>query len=199
MTWSGFNSMSGSTVSKGGNGKSPTHTRLRTVLIALLGLNVVLLTLVFHRPGFTLPEQQAELVRARERRDAAQNAVAQMRDLRSKLQGALQNGDQFAKVHFLARGDGFSTILEDLEARAADAGLRPGGVTYKLADEQDQPGWTGVEVNLAVEGDYPDLLRFIHQLEQSDLFWIINSIGVAGSAEKGLRMSLVMQTYFIPS
>jgi Tfp pilus assembly protein PilO len=199
MRWSGFTSMGGSTASRGGNGKSPTHTRLRIALIALLGLNALLLALVFHRPGFTLPEQQAELVRARERRDAARNAVAQMRDLRSKLQDALQNGNQFAKDHFLARGDGFSTILEDLESRASAAGLRPGGITYQLQDEQDQPGWTGVDVTLAVEGNYPDLVRFIHQLEQSDLFWIINGINVSGSADRELRMNLLMQTYFLPS
>ena len=199
MPWPGFSQLRGSTVSAGGSGKSPAHARLRISLIALLGLNAVLLALLFHRPGFTLPEQQAGLVRARESRDAARDAVAQMRDLRSKLQGALQNGDQFAKDRFLARGDGFSAILQDLADRASDAGLRPGGITYQLQEEQDQPGWTGVEVTLAVEGDYPDLLRFIHQLEQSELFWIINGISVAGSGERELRMSLLMQTYFIPS
>jgi hypothetical protein len=191
--------MGGSTVSSRGAGTSPTHTRLRVALIALLGVNVALLALLFHRPGFTLPEQQAELVRARERRDAARDAVAHMRDLRSKLQGALQNGDQFARNHFLARTDGFSSILQDLEDRASASGLHPGGITYQMQDEQGQPGWTGVEVTLAVEGDYPDLLRFIHQLEQSDLFWIINGITVAGSAGRDLRMNLLMQTYFIPA
>jgi len=199
VSWFGFTQMGGSTVSTGGNGKSPSHTRLRIVLIVLLGLNVALLALVFHRPGFTLPEQQEDLVRARDRRDAARNAVAQMRDLRAKLQSALRNGDQFAKGHFLARGDGFSMILEDLEARASAAGLHPSGITYQLQDEENQPGWTGVEVTLGVEGDYPDLMRFIHQLEESDLFWIINGVSVAGSGERELRMNLLMQTYFIPS
>jgi len=199
MPWSPFARMSGSSVSGGGNGKSRAHTRLRIVLFVLLGLNVVLLALVFQRSGFTLPEQQAELVLARERRDAARDAVAQMQDLRSKLQGALRNGDQFAQDRFLARGDGFSSILEDLEDRASAAGLRPGGITYQLQDEPDQPGWTGVDVNLAVEGGYPDLLRFIHQLEQSDLFWIINGISVTGNTPSELRMNLLMQTYFIPS
>ena len=75
----------------------------------------------------------------------------------------------------------------------------PVGITYQLQDEQNQPGWTGFNVTLTVAGDYPDLLRFIHQLEQSDLFWIISGVSVAGSAERELRMSLQMQTYFIPS
>jgi len=198
MRWPRFSPMGGS-VSGGGNGKSRAGSRLRIAVFALLGLNAVLMTLIFHRPGFTLPQQQAELVRARDRRDAARDAVAQMRDLRFKLQGALQNGEQFAQNHFLARGAGFSSILTDLERRASEASLRPGGITYQLREEPDQPGWTGVEVTLTVEGQYPDLLRFIHQLEQSDLFWIINSIGVAGEAGRDLRMNLQMQTYFIPS
>ena len=199
MRWPGFSQTGGSSVSGGRNSKSRAHARLRIAVFALLGLNAVLLTLVFHRPGFTLPQQQAELVRARESRDAARDSVAQMRDLRSKLQGALQNGDQFAQDRFLARGEGFSAILTDLERRASEAGLRPGGISYQLRDELDQPGWTSVEVTLAVEGEYPDLLRFIHQLEQSDLFWIINGLNVAGNADRELRMNLQMQTYFIPS
>ncbi len=199
MRWLGLLRVGGSTVSAGSNGASRSHSRLRIVLIVLLGLNAVLLALVFHRPGFTLPQQQAELVRARERRDVARDSVTQMRDLRSKLQSALQNGDQFAKDYFLPRGAGFSVILQDLEDQASDVGLRPAGATYQLQEEQDQPGWTGVEVTLGVAGDYPDLLRFIHRLEQSDLFWIINGISVSGSADRELRMNLVMQTYFIPS
>jgi Tfp pilus assembly protein PilO len=199
MPWRGFSEMSGSVVSAGRNGKSRTRARLRVAILAVLAVNAVLAVLVFHRPGFTLPQQQAELLRARESFEAAQESVHQMRDLRSKLQGALQNGDQFAREHFLARGEGFSAILTDLERRASATGLRPGGITYSLSDQEDQPGWTGVEVTLTVEGDYPDLVRFVNELEQSDLFWIINSISVAGDAARELRMNLQMQTYFIPS
>jgi Tfp pilus assembly protein PilO len=190
--------MSGSALSAGGNGKSRARARLRTAVFAVLGVNIILAVLIFHRPGFTLPQQQAELVRIRERYEAARDSVAQMRDLRSKLQGALQNGDQFARERFLARGEGFSAILTDLESRASEAGLRPNGVSYQVREEADQPGWTGVEVTLNVEGDYPNLLRFVHELEQSDLFWIINGISVTGDASRELRMSLQMQTYFIP-
>ena len=199
MRWPEFLQASGSTVSAGGNGTPRSYSRLRIALIVLLGLNAVLLALVFHRPGSTLSQQQADLVRSRERRDIARDSVAQMRDLRSKLHSALQNGDQFAKDHFLSRGAGFSVILQDLEDQASDVGLRPGGITYQLEEEQDQPGWTGVEVTLVVAGDYPDLLRFIHRLEQSNLFWIINGISVSGGADRELRMNLTMQTYFIPS
>ena len=198
MRW-GLAQIGGSTVSNGGNGASRARARLRTIIVGLLALNALLLALLFYRPGLTLTEQQADLVRARLRRDAAQETVSQMRQLREKLQVALRNGDQFARDHFQARNSGFSAILADLESRASEGKLKPGGITYRLAEQQDQPGWTSVDVTLAVEGEYPDLLRFIHQLEQSDLFWIIQGLTVAGDVGQGLRMNLQMQTYLVSS
>jgi hypothetical protein len=199
MRWPGLAQFGGSTVSNGGNGASKARARLRTAVVGLLALNALLLALLYYRPGLTLSEQQADLVSARLRRDAAQETVAQMRQLREKLQVALQNGDQFAREHFQARNTGFSAILADLERRASESELTPAGITYRLAEQQDQPGWTSVDVTLAVEGEYPDLLRFIHQLEQSDLFWIIQSLTVAGDVGQGLRMNLQMQTYLVSS
>ncbi|MGH9787062.1 MAG: hypothetical protein ACRD88_23065, partial [Terriglobia bacterium] len=113
MRWLGlarFAQFGGSTVSNGGNGASRARARLRTTVVGLLALDALLLALLFHQPGLTISEQQADLVRARLRRDAAQDAVAQMRQLREKLQVALQNGEQFAREHFQARSTGFSAI-----------------------------------------------------------------------------------------
>jgi hypothetical protein len=199
MRWLGLAQFGGSTVANGGNGASRARARLRTTVVGLLALNTLLLALLYYRPGLTLAEQQADLVRARLRRDAAQETVVQMRQLREKLEVALQNGAQFARGHFQARNTAFSAILSDLERRASESKLTPGGISYRLTEEQDQPGWTSVDVTLAVEGDYPDLLRFVHQLEQSDLFWIIQSLTVTGDAGQKLRMNLQMQTYLVSS
>ena len=199
MRWPGLAQTGGSAISSGWNGKSRVRARLRITLLGLLALDAVLLALLFHRPGHTLPQQQQELERARARHEAAQSAVTQMRELRSKMQGALQNGEKFSQENFQARSSGFSAILTDLEHQASENRLKPSGITYQLEEEKLQPGWTNVEVTLTVEGEYPDLIRFINHLEQSDLFWIINGLNVTGGTGKGLRMSLQMGTYFIPS
>ena len=197
--WPEFAQIGRAAVSGGWNGKSPVRARLRIIVLGLLALDAVLLALLFHRPGHTLPQQQEELQRVRARRDAAQNTVAQMRELRSKLQVALQNGQTFSKENFQARSSGFSAVLADLEQQASENHLKPSGVAYRLEEEKLQPGWTNVAVTLTVEGEYEDLIRFINYLEQSDLFWIINGLTVTGGTGKGLRMSLQMETYFIPS
>ena len=199
MHWPGLAQTGGSAISSGWNGKSRVRARLRISLLGLLALDAVLLALLFHRPGHTLPQQQQELERVRARRDAAQSAVTQMRELRVKMQGALQNGEKFSQENFRGRRSGFSAILADLEHQASENRLKPSGITYRLEEEKLQPGWTDVEVTVTVEGEYPDLIRFINHLEQSDLFWIINGISVTGGTGKGLRMNLQMGTYFIPS
>ena len=56
-----------------------------------------------------------------------------------------------------------------------------------------------VEATLAVEGGYSDLVHFINRLEQSEVFWIIDSLNVSGSISRELRLNLQMETYFVPS
>ena len=199
IRWPGLAQFRRGAVAGGWNGKSPLRTRLRITLLGLLALDAVLLALLFHRPGHTLGQQQQELTRVRDRRDGAKSTVAQMRELRAKLQVALQNGQSFAKENFQARSSGFSAVLTDLEHQASENRLKPSGVSYRLDAEKLQPGWTNVGVTLTVEGEYPDLIRFINHLEQSDLFWIIRGLTVTAGTGKGLRMSLQMETYFIPS
>ena len=189
--------------STGWNGQTRARTRIRLILLLLLTLNAILGALVSQPHGHTLLERQEELRRVRARKEEAQNAVVEMRELRGKVEVALQNGEEFSRKNFLTRHSAFSAILTDLEHLASESRLKPVGTSYQLEDEKERPGWTNVEVTLGVEGEYPDLVRFINHLEQSNLFWIIDSLNVAGAStgppSRGLRLTLKMQTYFIPS
>ena len=53
-----------------------------------------------------------------------------------------------------------------------------------------------LEATLAIEGGYSNLVHFINRLEQSQLFWIIDSLNVSGSVSRELRLNLQMETYF---
>jgi hypothetical protein len=54
-------------------------------------------------------------------------------------------------------------------------------------------------VSLSVEGEYTDLVRFLNELEQSDLFWIIEGLEAAGEPDARLRLDLHAETYLLPS
>ena len=50
-----------------------------------------------------------------------------------------------------------------------------------------------------VDGEYPDMVRFLNQLEQSKLFWIVESLTVSGKVGQKLRLNLQAATYLLPT
>lgn len=184
--------------SSGRNGAPPVGNRLRMVLGALLVANAVLLVLVFSPPGRTLSEREQELERTRARHEELSKTGQQLRELRGKLQAAIHNGQQFTEQNFLAKKTAFSAMLADLEEVALQNQVKPSSISYGLNEESDYPGWVNVEVTMTVAGEYSNLVRFINRLEQSPLFWIIDSLTVSGSPERGLHLNLNMETYIVP-
>ncbi|MBI4463246.1 MAG: type 4a pilus biogenesis protein PilO [Acidobacteria bacterium] len=181
----------------GKNGALPGHSRLRMGLGLLLVANAVLLVLVFRPPSRTLAEQEVELQRVRARHESLWKTVQQMRELRSKLQTAIQSDQQFPQEHFLQRKEAFSTMMTGLEQTASQNRLTPASITYRMEEERNRPGWVSVTVTLGVEGRYEDLIRFINRLEQSPLFWMINRLKVTGARNQVLRLDLELETYIV--
>ncbi|MBI4461076.1 MAG: type 4a pilus biogenesis protein PilO [Acidobacteria bacterium] len=186
-------------VFSGCQGPSRARMRIRIALLLLLAFNAILLAVVLRPPGTALVVRQERFERVRNQHESALKTVRQMRTLKAKLDAALQNGQEFVGENFLPRESAFSVLLADLERLASENRLRPSDIKYRLQPEEGQPNWTAVAVNLTVEGEYPDLVRFINRLEQSRLFWIIDSLSVTGAAGRALRLDLAMRTYSVPS
>lgn len=155
----------------------------------------MLLVLIFRPLGPSAEERQAQLLRSREQYETTLQSVKQIRDLQAKLQGAIQNDEHFSREHFLHRETAFSAMVSDLENLASQNHLRAANVNYELKADKKHAEVVNVGVTMAVEGQYNDLVQFINKLEQSQLFWIVDNITVSGSANKGLRLNLQMETY----
>jgi len=180
------------------NGESPARARIRMVLAALAVLNAIFLFLVIRPPERSVAERQEELQRERARYDTTLAKVAQMRELRTKLGSAIQNDAEFTRKHFLSRKTAFSAMVADLERLGTENQVKTSSISYQLKDDPKQPEFVNVAVTMTVEGAYPELMRFINKLEQSELFWIINNMNVAASQSKGsLRLNLLMETYAV--
>jgi Tfp pilus assembly protein PilO len=178
---------------------SRLRIRLRWALAGLLALNGILFFLLFRAPMGSPEDREAELQRLEEQHRAATEQVRQLRQLREKVQAATRNEQQFARENFLQRSSAFSKMIENLEELASSNQLRPSDISYRLNPEDNQLAWVNVEVTLSVEGEYSDLVRFVNELEQSDLFWIIQGLEVSGDPAAGLRLNLQTETYLLPS
>lgn len=131
-------------------------------------------------------------------RDEDRRMVADVRRaqaFREQLPDVRKDCDTFFDNTLLLSSTGYSAIVADLGKITADAGLPPGGVTFKQKSVE-QKGIVEVEVNAAVEGNYASLVKFINGLERSKNLYLIDSMSLDSGGERGPRLSLLMRTYF---
>jgi Tfp pilus assembly protein PilO len=84
----------------------------------------------------------------------------------------------FLSARVIPRRDGFAALIQEKERQAQFAGLTPQRVTYELT-EQPQFGMHAVYINMPLQGDYESLTRFIQALEESETFFIMDSMNLA--------------------
>lgn len=180
-------------------GPSPREVRLKIIIAALLLVSAGLIYYQVQAPGRSPEARQAQVESLESNHRIAQTRLAQLRELTRRVQAATQTGQSFATGNFLGRANAFSTMVRNLEELASENNLQPSNISYRLLDETNELGWTGVEVSLALEGEYSSVVRFINKLEKSKIFWIIRGLNVTGAKNSILRLNLTTETYLLPS
>jgi hypothetical protein len=173
--------------------------RLQAALVILLVLDAVVIFLLFRSPSQPAAARQEELARMEARHDALQAEVEQLRNLRGKVLSATENEQRFTRDNFLPRGSAASQMTQNLNDLATQNRVRPSDISFQFNQGDNQLGWVYVEASLSVQGDYSSLVRFINQLERSQLFWILQGLDVSGGNSPGLRLNLKVATYLTPS
>ena len=79
------------------------------------------------------------------------------------------------------------------------AGVKNQRQNYSI-DQAAQYGLYSVKITLPVTGRYPGVIKLLKELEESQTFFIINSIDVQGGSENApasdLEMALNLETFF---
>lgn len=94
----------------------------------------------------------------------------------------------------------FTVFLAELFSLAGGAGLTLDRITYSPKDDAES-GLLHYPLSFSVQGDYVQIKKFIHSLEQSPRIIAIEEISLSGSSSEtthGNRVSLSMRltTYF---
>ncbi|GEM_PF-5521604 len=154
---------------------------VRGVLIALVVIDGLFLFFSFRPLGRSFAAQQEELKSLREDARAKRDSVARLRKIEATLKESAKLGDQFYSTKFLPAETGFATIMEEVERLANSSGVRKSSVSYGVQEIQGRPDLEGVTIDTTIDGDYAKIVRFVNQLEQSQLFLIVDSLGVQSS------------------
>ena len=127
-------------------------------------------------------------------------SVERLEKLSAQLETSEHDRRQLFTAHFIGRATGYSQILPKLEMIAENAGVKTTRKDYAI-DEAPQFSLYSVKIRIPVTGGYPNVVNFIRNLENSDTFFIINSIDVRGaslatSVASAISLALNLETFF---
>lgn len=96
-----------------------------------------------------------------------------------KVETARAGGDELLETITLSRRTAFSEIVSELDqaAKAAGVDLRDRGINADPIDGSDTLSMLTITQNL--EGNYENLVKFLNQLDRSERFVIVESLGAA--------------------
>ncbi|HTP44735.1 MAG TPA: GspMb/PilO family protein [Candidatus Limnocylindrales bacterium] len=116
--------------------------------------------------------------------------------IRASLPQVGKDCDGFYKSDFLPASTGYSAVLAEFTEITHKTGLKTGGISFQQKELKDH-GVTQVSMKTTVEGDYPALIEFIHALEKSKNFYLLDNLTLAsGGATPGVKLNLDLRTFF---
>lgn len=168
----------------------------RAVVGFLLLANVVAALIAFH-PWGGGPEE----LRARQQQLSRQAAdlrarIERSKALVSKVEQARKEGDSFLAQYVTERRITFSTILEELNTTAKEAGIKQKESSIVLEPVEGSDTLSQMTISVGYEGTYQNLTKFVNLLDKSKRFLIIENM-VASPQQSGqmLNVSFKLDTF----
>jgi Tfp pilus assembly protein PilO len=170
---------------------------LRGIIGALLIANLAAAVIAFKPFGGgadDLERQEASLQQQistmRKRIDAGKLLV-------DKMQNARHDKDQFLAKYVTDERIGTSTLLEELQRIATEAGVKQLPITQNEQDIEGSSTFKMVTVTEGCEGSYASLAKFINLVDKSPHFLIIESLQTTAPQQNGgaLIVQLKINTF----
>ena len=132
--------------------------------------------------------------------EARRQRIETLERLNAQLSTLEQDRARLFTTHFIPRDAGWSEILPKLNAMVQEAHVVNTQKGYTI-DQTPQYGLYSVKIRVPVQGAYPNVMNFIKDIENSETFFIIDSIDVRGSNASGpnsseIALDLNIETFF---
>ena len=166
--------------------------------IGIIAVIAALFFLILYLPARVDYSRLNASIRSLESEIVEQSAVLeQLEELDRSVDEVQTESLRFLAARFIPREQGFAAMLPDLDRLAEMAGINRNRVQYVV--DGPQFGVYAISINIPVQGNYSEITRFIRELERSDMFFILDSIGLGTSSSDipgSLDLSLNLTTFF---
>jgi len=176
--------------------------RQQYLFLSLLGVIAVIDLLFFfimYQPArsdyFRL---QDSIAKARADVQLRKLKIDRLEKLSAQLETFAQDRRRLYTMHFIPKSSGWSEILVQLDGMVRKTGVKNARKDYNV-DEAPQYGLESVKIRVPATGVYSNVVNLIKELENSDTFFIIDSIDLRGNVTTGtpeITMNLNLETFF---
>lgn len=166
---------------------------VRAILGVLLVANLVAAGLVLFPPGGSAEDLDRQLTALQTQVTSKQALLESTRRHALAVERGRAEGDHFVNDYFLANRTEFSTLLGELDSAATTAKIVQKDQGYSLQPIDGSDTLSVMNITAAYEGAYPDLMRFVHEIDRSPRLLIIESLSAApqqGSDKLSVSMKL---------
>jgi Tfp pilus assembly protein PilO len=163
--------------------------------LAFVLANAVFLIVHPGRTGAGFADVEAEL--ERETREL-QALTDKERAIEAVLETARSNREALAVLYgerFATEAERLTRLITEVKKLAQRAGLEPKSISYP-EEKLEEYGLVRMSLVFAVQGTYPQLRMLINLLERSDLFLVLDRIGLNDANASILGISLQLSTFF---
>jgi len=168
----------------------------RAVIGLLLAANLAAAVMAFRPFGGSADDLRQERAQLQTQLARLQGRVAETRQLAGKVDIARKQGDAFLNQYVTDRRTTYSTIFEELDRTAQQAGIKPRDQTEELNPIEGSDTLEMMSITAGYDGSYANLQKFISLLDKSPRFLIIESLSAAPQQSgQILNVTLKLDTF----
>jgi type IV pilus assembly protein PilO len=169
---------------------------LRAIIGTLLAANLVAAVMAFKPFGGSADDLRREQEALRVQLARLHARAATSKRLVEKVETARREGDQFLAKYVTDRRVMSSTIQEELNRTAKEAGIKALPATLDLEPIEGSDTLEMMTISAGYEGSYADLTKFVNLLDKSPRFLIIENMQTAPQqGGQALTVTLKLVTF----
>jgi Tfp pilus assembly protein PilO len=152
---------------------------VRVVLGVLVLANIVAAVFVLFPPGGSAEDLDRQRITLESQLKSKRTLLETTVQHASAVDKGRSEGDRFLSDYFLANRTSSSTLLGELQKAASQTKLRPRDTSFSTQPVEGSDTLSVKSIVASYEGTYPDLMRFVHELDKSNIFLMIESLSAA--------------------
>jgi Tfp pilus assembly protein PilO len=177
------------------NFKSPQFI-LRVLVGVLLAANLIAAGILLFPPGGSAEDLEKELASLQSQAITKRALLEKTRQHVAAVELGRAEGDQFLNQYFLGRRAAPEMVLDALGKAAAGSKIKGKETSWSWNEIDGSDTLIMLSVVASYEGEYADLLHFVHEIDRSPSLVIIESLSAAPQAgTKMLSISLKLDTF----